>query len=81
MSQHRRILDNYHRRLLAAVTRSSLLKATVSRTGRLLDASRLELVKEGLGSRVLRAVIESGRPSALELRLRTSHGAAIDERK
>jgi hypothetical protein len=79
MSDHRRILDHFHRRLLAAVTRSSLLKATVSKTGRLLDVSRLELVKEGLGNRVLRGVIESGRPISLELRLRVSHGGAIEE--
>ncbi|MEO2047967.1 MAG: hypothetical protein ABGX16_15515 [Pirellulales bacterium] len=37
MSDHVRVLDNFHKRLLAGVTRSSLLKATVSRGRRCLE--------------------------------------------
>lgn len=74
MPKHRRVLDHFHKRLLAAVTRSSLLKATVARTGRLLDCSRLESVETGLGSRILRAVVEGSASIPIDLRLRFSHG-------
>lgn len=74
MSDHRRVLDHFHKRLLAAVTRSSLLKATVTRTGRLLDCSRFESVEDGLSRQIVQGVVEDNAAVPVELRLRFSHG-------
>ncbi len=73
MTQHRPVVDHFHKRLLAAVNRSSLLKATVSRTGRLLDAFRLESVEPGLSRRVLQSVVDGQPAVPLKLQLRCSH--------
>jgi len=75
MPEHHRVLDHFHKRLLAAVTRSALLRATVSRTGRLLDCSRFESVQVGAGWKIVRGIIEGGSEVPIDLRLRFSHTA------
>lgn len=82
MPDHQVVLDHFHKRLLAAVTRSSLLKSTVSRTGRLLDCSRFESVANGLSRRVLQAIVTGNGPISVDLRLRFTHadgGAESDD--
>lgn len=79
MSDHQPVLDHFHKRLLAAVTRSSLLKSTVSRTGRLLDCARFESVANGLGRRVLQTVVEDNSPVSVDLRLRFANAGGGGE--
>src|SRR5260370_28581707 len=64
----RRILDAFRDRLLSAINRSPLLKVSPAKTGRLLDCSRLETLKENLGKQVLKAVVgKNERPVSVDL--------------
>src|SRR5262245_46012558 len=57
MKPHHRVVQGYQERLAAAVSRSPLLKATISKNSRLLDCSRLQVVSDNLPRVVLDAVL------------------------
>lgn len=72
MSAHKKIIEHFQRRLNAAISRSPLLKAYVSRTGRLMDCSRLRLASEAFPRRLLLSVIEGKSPMAVNLAPRST---------
>ncbi len=65
-----RILDHYQKRLSSGISRSPLLKAVPTKTGRLLDVSRLKTLGADFPARVLASII--GGYEALSLDLRSS---------
>jgi primosomal replication protein N'' len=81
ISKKNRIIESYQQRLTGSFGRSPLLKATVSKSGRLLDCSQLEYVSPGLGQRLLGSVVEAKPPVSISLTLRTraSRGTGPNE--
>jgi hypothetical protein len=67
MKPHHRVVQVYQERLAAAVSRSPLLKATISKNSRLLDCSRLQVVSDNLPRVVLDAVLGGGKPAPIDL--------------
>src|SRR5262245_47346457 len=57
LSPDHRILEAFRKRLLSGISQSPLLKVRPTKTGRLLDCSRLNILKADLGSSILKAVI------------------------
>jgi hypothetical protein len=72
MKPHHRVIEVFQQRLTTAVSRSPLLKATISQTSRLLDCSRLRIVSEDLPVTLLDAVIKGQKALSIDLRLRAS---------
>jgi hypothetical protein len=72
MKPHHRVVQEYQARLAAAVSRSPLLKATISKNSRLLDCSRLHVVSENLPRVVLDAVVGGGKPAPIDLSPKTT---------
>lgn len=70
MPEYVQVLDKFKQRLLAGITRSPLLKSTVSRTGRLLDCHRLETATEGLCQKLVRSIVDNGSAVRIDLSLR-----------
>jgi primosomal replication protein N'' len=70
--QCHRVIQNFHDRLTAAVSRSPLLKASISPTSRLLDCSRLRVVAEELPETLLDVVVEGQKALPIDLRLKVS---------
>ncbi len=64
------VLDNFIQRLIGAISQSPLLRARLSRTGRLLDCCRLEQVTSGLSKELLEAVLDGAKPVPVQLDLR-----------
>ncbi|QDU62012.1 hypothetical protein Pan216_28780 [Planctomycetes bacterium Pan216] len=77
MSQHRRVLDHFHERLLGAITRSTLLKATATRSGRIVDCFRFDSVAEGMGQQLLRAIVDDKGTFGIDLQLRLRSDAIV----
>jgi len=67
---HQPVLQQFHNRLIGAVGRSPLLRLSLSRTGRLLDCTRLDIVEAGLGRRLLDSIVEKKDAVVVDLRLR-----------
>jgi serine/threonine protein kinase/DNA polymerase III delta prime subunit len=67
-----RILEHYQNRLSASISRSPLLKIAITKTGRLLDMSRLANLGPDLPNRTLSAIIAGGQGVKLDLRTRPS---------
>src|SRR5690348_9720664 len=79
MRRHAQIADAYLRRLIGATGSNTLLKARVTKTGRLLDCVRLSVVSADLPAHLLRAIIEGGRPVAINLRLLSRNGKSVEK--
>jgi hypothetical protein len=75
MSKKNRVIDSYQQRLTGALHRSPLLKASVSKSGRLVDFAQLESVSPGLAKRLLETVIQASTPLAIDLNLRAKQRA------
>ena len=73
---HKPVLDKFIQQLVGAINRSPLLKVQISKTGRLLDCQRFEVVEPYLSDDVLQAVIDGAEPIAVQLDLR-----AFDQQK
>lgn len=79
MSEHEQVIRHFIRRLMQAITRSPLLRTSVSRRGHFLDCSRLESVEHGLGERLLRNVVSGVRKTIIDVtRVRSSRETATD---
>jgi serine/threonine protein kinase len=63
-----RILDHFQKRLSAAISRSPLLKLSMSRSARILDVSRLRSLRPELPVGLVTAVIDSKPKITLDLR-------------
>ncbi len=63
-----RILDHYQKRLSSGISRSPLLKAVPTKTGRLLDVNRLMALDPAFPARVLTAIMGGNKPLTLDLR-------------
>jgi hypothetical protein len=68
---HRPALDEFIKRLIGSISRSSLLKIRTSKSSnRLLDVKRLEVVERRLPGEVLQGVTAGARPVPVQLDLR-----------
>jgi hypothetical protein len=67
---HRPVLEKFIQRLIGAMCQSPLLKARLSRTGRLVDCYRLEEVTPGLSKELLEAVLNGADAVSVQLDLR-----------
>lgn len=70
MAKNQPILEHFQKRLYASVTRSPLLRVRTSRTGRLIDLSRLDSVDSELPRGILDSVIKGTSAININLRLR-----------
>ena len=75
---HKRVIDHFIRRLNASISRSSLLKVRVSKSGRLLDCSKLTTVRPNLPHELINAVIKSSSVQ-FDLNLRPQRSLFGDE--
>jgi hypothetical protein len=77
---HKAVLADFIRRLNGAISRSSLLKVRLSKTGKLLDSCRLEQVAPGLSNELLEAILDGEGPVPVQLELQAldKHGGRAD---